>query len=70
MTTYERVKYGGPVPWDIFSILYLSLFVSCDVPTLVRTFFILSLFKGKGAKACDRGNYRGIAMFSVLLQSF
>ena len=27
MTTYEHLKYGGPVLWDILSKLYLSLFV-------------------------------------------
>ena len=32
MTTYEHLKYEGPVLWDILSKLYLSLFVSCDVP--------------------------------------
>ena len=70
MTTYEHLKYLAPVLWDILSKLYLFLFVSCDVPSQFRTFFILPLFKGKVAKACDRDSYRVIAMFSVFLQSF
>ena len=70
MTTYEHLKYGGPVLWDILSKLYLSLFASCDVPSQFKTFLILPLFKGKGAKACDRDSYRGIAMFSVFCKVF
>ena len=45
-TTFDNLKYGGPVPLDILSKLYLFLFVSCDVPSQFRTFFILRLFKG------------------------
>ena len=63
MTTYEHLKYGRLVLWDILSSLHLSLFVSCDVPSQFRTFFVLPLFKGKRTKACDRDSYRGIAMF-------
>ena len=69
MATYEDLKYG-PVLWDILSKSYLSLFVSCDVPSQFRTFFILPLFKGKGAKACDRDSCRGIVMFSVFCKVF
>ena len=65
MTTYENLKYGGHVLWDILYKLYLSLFVSCDLPSQFRTSFLLPLFKGKGAKACDRDSYHGIAMFLV-----
>ena len=68
--TYEHLRYGGPVLWDILSKLYLSLFISCSVPSQFRTFSILPLFKGKGAKACDRDSYRGIAMFSVFCKVF
>ena len=68
--TYEHLKYGGPVLCDILSKLYLSSSVSCDVPSQFRIFLILRLFKGKGAKACDRDSYRGIAMFSVFCKVF
>ena len=70
MITYEHLRYGGPVLWDNLSKLYFSLFISCSVPSKFRTFFILPLFKGKGAKACDRDSYRGIAMFSVFFKVF
>ena len=70
MTTYEHLKYRGPIIWDILSKLYLSLFVSCDVPSQFRTFFILPSFKGEGAKACDRDSYRGIGMFLVFCKVF
>ena len=73
MTIYEHPKYGGPVLWDILSKLYLLLFISCDVPSqfrTFRTFFILSLFKGKGAKTYNEDNYRGTAMFSVFCKVF
>ena len=70
MITYEHLRYGGRVLWDILSKLYLSLFISCSVPSQFRTFFILPLFKGKGAMACNRDSYRGIAMFSVFCKVF
>ena len=69
-TSYEHLRYGGPVLWDILSKLYLSLFISCSVPSQFRTLFILPLFKGKGAKAYDSDSYRGIAMFSVFCKVF
>ena len=31
---------------------------------------ILPLFKGKGLKACDKDNYRGITMFTVIIKVF
>ena len=40
------------------------------VPSQSRTFFILPLFKGKGAKVYNKENYRGIAMFSVFCKVF
>ena len=47
MTTYEYLKYGGPVLWDILSKLYLSLFISCNVPSQFRTFLISSFIQGQ-----------------------
>ena len=70
MITNEHLRYGGPVLWDILSKLYLFLFISCSAPSQFRTFFILPLFKEKGAKACDRDSYCGIAMFSVFFKVF
>ena len=31
---------------------------------------ILPLFKGKGLKACEKDNYRGITMFPVIIKVF
>ena len=47
MTTYEHLKYGGPVLWDILSKLYLSLFVSCDVPSQLEHFLFFLYSRGK-----------------------
>ena len=63
MTIYGHQKYGGPVLWHILSKLYLSLFIACDVPSQFKTFFLLLLFEGQGAKEYIKDNYRGIAMF-------
>ena len=60
----------GDLSYGIFSPNYVSLFASCDVPSQFKTFLILPLFKGKGAKACDRDSYRGIGMFSVFCKVF
>ena len=70
MTTYEHIKFGGPVLWDILSILFARMFSSGKVPSQFKVELILSLFKGKGLEAHNEDNYRGIAMFSVFCKVF
>ena len=62
--TYEHLKYGGPKLWSILLILYYRMFYSIEVPQSLKFELLLPLFKGKGTKASNKDNYRGIAMFS------
>ena len=68
--TYEHLKYGGPKLWRILSILYFRIFYSIEVPQSLKFELLLPLFKGKGTKASNKDNYRGIAMFSVFCKVF
>ena len=70
MTSYEHLKYGGPILWNILSKLYFKLFFAHDIPSQFKRQLVLPLFKGKGAKAFLKDNYRGIAMFSVFCKVF
>ena len=63
--TYGHLKYGGPKLWSILSILYFRMFYSLEVLQSLKFELLLPLFKGKGTKASNKDNYRGIAMFSV-----
>ena len=68
--TYEHLKYGGPKLWSILSILYFRMLYSIEVPQSSKFELLLPLFKGKGTKASNKDNYRGIAMFSVFCKVF
>ena len=65
MTTYEHIKSGRPVLWDILSTLFARMFSSVKVPSQFKVELILPLFKGKGLEAHNKDIYRGIAMFSM-----
>ena len=69
-TVYEHVKYGGPDLWKILHLLYNKMFDSASVPSGSLMGMILPLFKGKGLKACEKDNYRGITMFPVIIKVF
>ena len=43
--------------------LYTVFFYESSVHKILKTGLALHLFKGKGAKADNRGNYRGIILF-------
>ena len=68
--TYEHLKYGGPKIWSILSILYFRMFYLTEVPQFLKFELLLPLFKGKGTKASNKDNYRGIAMFSLIFLRF
>ena len=46
------------------------MFESLAVPTESLTGIVLPLFKGKGPKASEKDNYRGITLFSVVIKFF
>ena len=68
-TTYEHIKFGGPLLWNVLYKLYNQMFESSAVPTESSTGIVLPLFKGKGLKASEKDNYRGITLFLLLLRS-
>ena len=70
MTTYEHIKFGRPVLWDILSTLFAGMFSSVKVPSQFKVELILPLFKGEGLEAHNKDNYRGIDMFSVFCKVF
>ena len=70
MTTYEHIKFRGPVLWDILFTLFARMFSPVKVPSQFRVELILRVFKGKWLEAHNKGNCRGIAMFSVICKVF
>ena len=46
------------------------MFESSAVPTESLTGIVLLLFKGKGLKASEKDNYRGITLFPVVIKVF
>ena len=59
-TTYEHIKFGGPSLWSVLYKLYYQMFESSVVPAESLVGMVLPLFKGKGLKASEKDNYRGI----------
>ena len=50
--------------------LYQTFFESCMIPESLKSGIILPLFKGKGAKASNKDNYRGITLFPTLCKIY
>ena len=63
---YEHVKFAGPDLWILLQDVYQELFENCMIPESLKSGIILPLFKGKRAKANNKDNYRGIALFYSL----
>ena len=63
---YEHISHAGPTLWRHLILLYQDFFQTHTVPENLKTGVILPLFKGKGAKANNKDNYRGITMFLTL----
>ena len=59
----EHVSYAGPPLWRSLFDLYQQFFENFSVSKSLKTGIILPLFKGKGAKANNKDNYRGITLF-------
>ena len=63
---YEHVRFAGADPWILLQGVYQKLVESCMIPKSLKSGIILTLFKGKGAKANNKDNYRGITLFPTL----
>ena len=55
---YEHIRFGGPILWKLLHDLYQVFFNKSSVCKTFKTGFVLPLFKGKGAKANNKDNYR------------
>ena len=67
---YEHVKFAGPDLWILLQDVYQEFFESCMIPKSLKSRIILLLFKGKGAKANNKDNYRGITLFPSLCKIY
>ena len=56
--------------WKLLFKLYHIFFINSLVPESVFAGVILPLFKGKGAKANNKDNYRGITLFPTLFKIY
>ena len=63
---YEHISHAGPTLWRHLFLLYQDFFQTQIMPENLKSGVILPLFKGKGAKAKNKDNYRGITMFPTL----
>ena len=62
----EHIRFAGPPLWKLLFKLYQNFFTNSSVPESVLTGVVLPLFKGKGAKADNKDNYRGITFLQNL----
>ena len=67
---YEHIPHADPPPWKILSQLYQHFFENSPVCDPLFRGEILPLFKGKGAKANNKDNYRGITLFPSLCKIY
>ena len=67
---YEHIWFAGPPFWKLLFQLYQTFFNNFSVCDSLLTGVILPLFKGKGAKAHNKDNYRGITFFPTLCKIY
>ena len=68
--TTNTFRFAGPPLWKHLFQLYKKFFENCSVCESLKTGVILPLFKGKGAKANNKDNYRGITLFPTLCKIY
>ena len=67
---YEHIQFDGSPFWKLLFQLYQTFFSNFSVCDSLLTGVILPLFKGKGAKANNKDNYRGITLFPTLCKIY
>ena len=60
---YEHVKFAEPDLWILLQDVYQEFFESCMIPKSLKSGINLPLLKGKGGKANNKDNYRGMTLF-------
>ena len=70
-TVYEHLNFGGKQLWQVLSDLFVSMYLTHNVPSSLKIQLLLPIFKGKKfIKAPNKDNYRGITLFSVFCKVF
>ena len=67
---YEHIPYAGPSLWRLLFHMYQQFFENSVVCKSLKIGMILPLFKGKGPKANNKDNYRGITLFPTLCKIY
>ena len=67
---YEHIRFAGPPLWKLLFQLYQDFFMNHSFCEFLLTGVILPPFKGNGAKANDKDNYRGITLFPTLCKIY
>ena len=63
---YEHILFAGPPLWKHLFCLFQEFFLNGSICSTLKTGIIVPFFKGKGAKANNKENYRGITLFPTL----
>ena len=66
----EHTRFGDPILWKPLHDLYQVFFDKRSVCKTLNTGLVLSLSKGKGAKANNKDNYLGITLFPTLCKIY
>ena len=61
---YKHVKFAGPDLWILLQDVCQEFFESCMIPESLKS------GKGKGAKANNKDNYKGITLFPTLCKIY
>ena len=67
---YKHIRYIGPSLWRLLYHMYQQFFESSVVCKSLKIGIIFLLFKGKGTKANNKDNYRGITLFPTLCKIY
>ena len=67
---YEHFRFAGSPLWKFLFQLFQNFFINFSACASLKTGVILPLFKGKGAKANNKDNYRGITFFPTLCKIY
>ena len=67
---FEHIRFECPILWKLLHDLYQVFFDKSSVCKTLKTGLVLPLLKGKGAKANNKDNYRGITLFPKLCKIY
>ena len=65
---YEHIRFAGSNLWVLLHQLFQNFFEKFSVCDDLKVGVILPPFKGKGAKANRKDNYRGITLFPLFVK--